>query len=336
MNDNQKNFFGRRVLIWGNVVFVAMIIILVYLLINGGEETFSGKIVRDENSKYELTNPILDYEDLSSGDNSVIPVGLINDKIDDLKDQDGLSYISFYYRDLNNGQWVGVEEKEEFYPASLLKVPTMMAFLKSIESEVEVLNMKKVIDVKNDIKVEQNISFPGTVLAGEEYSYLEILDSMITKSDNIAAQTILNNTDPKEIKNVFSSIGIPFVDTTTEPIVRVKDYAGFFRVLYNASYLNREMSELALEILSVSEYKNGLVAGVPAGIKVSHKFGERSIVREHGGSKDVQQVQLHDCGIIYYPKKPYILCIMTRGDDFKIQEQAIQKLSMFVYDQIDK
>lgn len=326
---------NKKILLVANIIFLC---IIAGMMVFSAQKTDNsdGVITRDANNEYKLTNPILDYEDLSSGNNSAIPVGLINNKIDDLKEQSGLSHISLYYRDLNNGQWIGIEEKEEFYPASLLKVPTMMAFLKSIESEIEVLNERKVIDIKDDIKVEQNVSFLATVIVGEEYSYLEILDSMITKSDNIAAQTILNNTDTKEIKNVFSSVGAPFVDTKTEPIIRVKDYAGFFRVLYNASYLNREMSELALEILSISEYKKGLVAGVPPTITVAHKFGERSIVAENNGNQEVEQVQLHDCGIIYYPKKPYILCIMTLGKDFKVQEVAIQELSKFVYDQISK
>lgn len=303
------------------------------LLFSGKKEqsVSAGSIARDVNNTYKLTNPILDYENLVSGSETAIPIGLINKKVDELR-EDGVNHISLYYRDLNNGQWIGIEEKEEFYPASLLKVPTMMAFLKSIESEIEVLNQKETISIKDDIKVQQNIPSSGTVVVGEEYSYLEILDSMITRSDNIAAQTILNHTDPKQIENIFSASGVPFIDTKTEPIVRVKDYAGFFRILYNASYLNREMSELALEILSVSEYKNGIVAGVPSNIVVAHKFGERSFV-ENG---DEKQTQLHDCGIIYYPEKPYILCIMTRGTDFLAQENSIRELSKFVYDQISK
>lgn len=315
------------------IINIVLICIIGVLLFSGKRERSvgAGSIARDVNNTYKLTNPILDYENLVSGGETAIPIGLINKKVDELRG-DGVNHISLYYRDLNNGQWIGIEEKEEFYPASLLKVPTMMAFLKSIESEVEVLNQKETISIKDDIKVQQNIPSSGTVVVGEEYSYLEILDSMITRSDNIAAQTILNHTDPKQIENIFSAIGVPFIDTKTEPIVRVKDYAGFFRILYNASYLNREMSELALEILSVSEYKNGIVAGVPSNIVVAHKFGERSFV-EKG---DEKQTQLHDCGIIYYPEKPYILCIMTRGTDFLAQENSIRELSKLVYDQISK
>jgi len=28
-------------------------------------------------------------------------------------------------------------------------------------------------------------------------------------------------------------------------------------------------------------------------------------------------VQLHDCGIVYYPETPYLLCVMTKGWNFE-------------------
>ncbi len=318
-----------------NILLLAVIVAILIIPCNKERQNV-GVVTRDADNTYKLTNPILDYENLSPGEQSVIPVGLLDDKVEDLKDKYDISHISLYYREMNNGQWIGVNEKEDFSPASLLKVPTMIAFLKGIESNPEVLSQKKVIENINNARVEQNINFEGTVKPGEEYTYMQILASMIAKSDNVAAQTILNATEPSQIKKVFSSIGVPFVDTKTEPVLRVKDYAGFFRVLYNATYLNREMSELALEILSTSEYKNGLVVGVPSGITVAHKFGERSIVNKIDGKSIVDQTQIHDCGIVYLPKDPYLLCIMTRGDDFTVQEKAIQELSKFVYDELNK
>ena len=82
------------------------------------------------------------------------------------------------------------------------------------------------------------------------------------------------------------------------------------------------MSEKLLSILSKTEYKGGLVAGVPDNIIVSHKFGERVI-------GDVYQ--LHDCGIVYYPNNPYLLCVMTKGTEFTKLEKVIQDISGMVY-----
>jgi beta-lactamase class A len=43
--------------------------------------------------------------------------------------------IAVYYRDLNNGPTFGLDSSELFTPASLLKVPIMIAYLKKAEKD---------------------------------------------------------------------------------------------------------------------------------------------------------------------------------------------------------
>lgn len=52
----------------------------------------------------------------------------------------------FYFEDLTTGAWLGINEKEEFVPVSLLKVPMMITVLKKVEQntlflsdEIEIL-----------------------------------------------------------------------------------------------------------------------------------------------------------------------------------------------------
>lgn len=61
---------------------------------------------------------------------------------------------------------------------------------------------------------------------------------------------------------------------------------------------------MALRLLSRVAFRDGLVAGVPSAIPVSHKFGERGFLNEN---------QFHDCGIVYYPLTPYFICVMVSG-----------------------
>lgn len=138
---------NKKFLIITNILLLSTVVLLIVLKKTDADEKKVGIVTRDVNDEYKLTNPILDYENLVSGEGSVIPIGRVNDKVNDLEKEKGISLISLYYRDLNNGQWIGVNEKEDFYPASLLKVPTMIAFLKSVESNEEILN-KRVL-VKN-------------------------------------------------------------------------------------------------------------------------------------------------------------------------------------------
>lgn len=326
-----ESIFSKKILIFINLVFLVAIIFLICINFNKNDLKNIYNIVHDKNSYYSLTNPILDCE-LEDGqnNNSIIYTDKVNNEIDKLKSQYGVRHVSLYFRDLNNGPWLGINEKEDFSPASLLKVPVLIAFLHQAETDPSLLEQKVNI-LPSDINqvVKPNIiSSEDHLIVGNEYTLLDIAKRMIQKSDNDAVLVLLRNMKKSYIEDIFKSIGLQFKGTADENLITVKDYAGFFRILFNASYLDREMSELALDILAGSEYKNGIVAGVPKDIVIAHKFGERSI----NGNADIQ---LHDCGVVYYPDKPYIICIMTRGDDFRQQEKLISDLSKYVYQAVD-
>ena len=68
---------------------------------------------------------------------------------------------------------------------------------------------------------------------------------------------------------------------------------------------------------------------MPPSIGVVHKFGERSL-GPNGETK-----QLHDCGIVYYPNHPYLLCIMTRGTSFEPLRKTIAGTSQLFYAELD-
>lgn len=98
---------------------------------------------------------------------------------------------------------------------------------------------------------------------------------------------------------------------------------------YNASYLSKEYSQKVLEMLAAADFKLGLAAGVPPGVVVANKFGERE------GLPDDQK-QLHDCGIIYFPENPYLLCVMmTQGPNFEYLPTIIKMVSKMVYDEVE-
>lgn len=106
--------------------------------------------------------------------------------------------------------------------------------------------------------------------------------------------------------------------------VSVREYSSMFRLLFNATYLSKDKSNQLLGMMSKSNYTGGLVTGVPATVKVAHKFGERAF--DNSTTR-----QLHDCGIVYLPGSPYLLCVMTRGNDFNEPKTVISDVSGIVY-----
>jgi beta-lactamase class A len=124
---------------------------------------------------------------------------------------------------------------------------------------------------------------------------------------------------------------VPLEGDGGDVALSVKEYASFFRVLYNASFLTREHSEQALALLAETDFPYGIESGLPPGTVVAHKWGIRTSTVQ---GEDVEQ--LHDCGLVYYPNHPYLLCVMTRGDDTLRQAQLIAEVSRVVYDEVTK
>ncbi len=92
--------------------------------------------------------------------------------------------------------------------------------------------------------------------------------------------------------------------------------------------MSLDNSEKALGLLSSAKFEEGLSAGVPSEVKVAHKFGERE-------ESETNEIQFHDCGIIYFPNNPYLLCIMTKGNNLTNLETVLSTISKMVYEEVD-
>lgn len=237
------------------------------------------------------------------------------------------SHVSVYFRDLENGPMRGVNFDEKFTPASLLKVPLMLAVLKQAEKDPAFLSRRLKFEIPSRT---QSYLSARVLVPGQEYTVEEAVAAMISGSDNDAFYLLQAVVSPDEYLSVYQDFGmvIPGV-RGTDAGVSVRQYATFFRVLYNASYLEKRMSQKALGYLADAVFKDGLVAGVPPGVVVAHKYGERF---DYQGSAK----QLHDCGIVYHPRRHYVLCVMTRGEDFAKMSGVIKAVSEAVYSEVGR
>jgi beta-lactamase class A len=283
-------------------------------------------------SGYRFINPLLeceqsveDLETLLHGFKDVIRT-IVQTHIN----SGDVSVAAVYFRDLNDGPWFGVNEDTQFSPASLLKIPVLMAYLKQADTDPTLL--AKVITYQEpvDYDKDQTIVPKMKVEIGKKYTIEQLLDYMTEDSSNNATYFLYTYVDKRITDQVYTDLNLtPPTGTVDSYTISVRGYSSFFRYLFNASYLTRQMSERALNMMSQSSYSDGLVAGVPRSVVISHKFGERYF--ENTGER-----QLHDCGIIYYPKNPYLLCVMTRGKDISLLSKTIADISRHVYMEVDK
>ncbi len=244
--------------------------------------------------------------------------------------------ISVYFRTMNSGRWVGVNENEKYTPASLLKVPIMIAYYKEAEASPDILTKKVTYAITPAMRSLINLDAPDLLTENKEYTIEELIEQMITKSDNVALYLLANSIDPNSLKEVYSDLGVPFgtgQDPTEPDQMSAKNYSTFFRVLYNATYLDKEMSQRALHVLTQATFADGIVKGLGAPLIVAHKFGKHTVT---GSTGAVTDRELHDCGIVYYPDHPYFLCVMTKGVDYDQMATTISDVSGLVYQEVVK
>lgn len=277
------------------------------------------------NSSYHFINPLL-----SCGDDnfSRIPNGQIadlqsrvSDYISSQQSAGILDTASVYFRELNGGQFFSINPDILFVPASLLKVPLAMSVYLQAEQSPNLLKQK--VSYAAPFAPAQEYFTAPTLAASSTYSVEQLIDAMIINSDNNAALLLTHVISTASLDQSYSDLGIT-VPQNAQYSMTVATYAGFFRVLYNATYLNHDDSEHLLGLLSQSTFHQGLVAGVPAGVVVAHKFGER------GYNNPAIPDQLHDCGIVY-AKKPYVICIMTQGTGYDAMAGIIATISKMAY-----
>jgi beta-lactamase class A len=235
--------------------------------------------------------------------------------------------VSVWVRDLNTKQWAATDETEPYIPASLLKVPIMIAYYKFAELEPSLLEQKIRYDGSLQVLTEDYAPATSTLVVGASYTIDDLIERMIVNSDNNAAALLAAHMDRQTADRIFIELGIK-IPTTSDAFdfVTTKSYANIFRMLYNASYLDRNYSQKALSLLSKTSF-TGIAEPLPAGTVVAHKFGERTVTASDGSVKH----ELHDCGIVYKTPRPYSICIMTEGSDFDALSEIIHDLSLIAY-----
>lgn len=319
-----SNQFQRRALIRYVLVFV-----LGALMVLGAQMLWTR--FQSCNQHYDLLNSAFRCDTLiQQGEWDYEPLrDELSAKKSEYKASGKLSHVSIYFRDLTHGPRFGIGEYDKFQPASLLKLPVLIAFLHAADLDPNMLN--KTLSFSGALNVNENVEESyETIKPNTPYTIQELLTKMIVYSDNFSYKLLtqeLNEEGKRLAYFTFRDLDVlQMMLTPKADFISIQSYGTLFAILYNTGYLSREMSQFALEILSQTTFKDGLVAGVPENIRVAHKFGRRVLQTEDD--------QLHDCGIVYHPKMAYILCVMTSGAEYSNQKSAIAEVSHIVYEAV--
>lgn len=260
-----------------------------------------------------LTSPFLECVGQINADRGLVRVRTaVLRYIRQAQQRDPSLRVSVYARDLNNGPWIGIDEQAaEYTPASLWKVPLMLYILTLSEGDPDLLDREILFPGPEHMKREDTVvGAPGEVRMqpGRRYAVRELLFRMIANSDNHAEELLLTGIGKADVDRLLYAINASDSYVSGEPMINARTYASLFRVLYNATLVSRPRSEFALGLLTRSYFRNGLRRHIPEDVEVASKFG--LYVRPGSGARETQ---LHECGIVYHPRSPYILCVLTKS-----------------------
>ncbi len=316
--------------------FIISMIVFVLIGLGIGYFLFVSKIaptVTKDCEKYPFINKDIDCGVINQEATRIKDIDIgIRKIIDEEIMKKHITRASVFYRDLNTRQWFGINDTANFYAASLLKLPLSIIYFKLAEIDPNVLDEKFLIPKDQlDRNIPDMFMTTSTFIPGREYTITQLIEGMLIYSDNNPVPILNEHVDTKLRLDVLHDLGIEpskINSSTPENTINVRIYSNILRFLYNSSFLRLEYSNLLLEHLSETTFTAGIVSGIPQDIPVAHKFGEATKFDPNG---KVESRILHDCGIVYNPTKPYIICIMTEGKEFVDMAHVIQRITEETY-----
>lgn len=213
---------------------------------------------------------------------------------------------SFCYVDLDSSAQYSVAGGRQMVSASSIKLLILAAFLDQVDAGT--LSM----DDTYTLKAADLVGGTGSLqnrAAGSTVTLREAARLMITESDNVAANILIDTMGKSAINKEADALGLAgtqlnrrmMQDNGTQNYMTAADAALILEDIYRGTLASRELSAFALKCLEQQTDDQGFLAGLPQGTAFAHKTGMLS-------SPEVR----NDAGIVE-GSHPYILVAFMEG-----------------------
>lgn len=251
----------------------------------------------------EVSNKLYLQRDYSEVINSV------KDIVSNVQGSYGIYFIS-----LINGQSFGINDMEQCFAASTVKLPVNL-YLFDKFSKGELDPEATITYLEEDF--EEGCGEIQYEDIGNEYTLRELSRLSIELSDNIAINMLIRYLDRDKIYDFEEKIVGRKLERDGN-LSTARDMALYLQELVNFSSQYPKEGEELIEYLKNTEFNDRIPLYLPPDVEVAHKIGNGI------GA-------IHDVGIIY-AEKPYILSVMTKEADEQEAYEAIARISRMVYD----
>ena len=255
--------------------------------------------------------------------------------------------VSVAVIDLKTGEKFGYNENQFIYPASLYKIYIAAEVLRQAESKKIDLTKKITISKMNAVDKKKEVAGDKRALlsAGSSVSINYLLNLMITRSDNTAANCLIDLVDRENInKNIIkkyawqgSEVTRKFLQRNLEDekykdaqitVTCARHVAEFLYLVENEKLISKKMSRKLKKLLgqSLTAHKNPIYT--PKGAKVYRKDGWLKV---KSGNRNI--VRWNSVGAIIESKnKKYIISIISvlKSKDIKTKF-PLKRLAKEIY-----
>ncbi len=278
-----------------------------------------------------LVNPLLDCEDAQGFFRADLAnfKELIQARIDQGRKAGAIVEAGYYFRQLNDGIWIGIREREKILPGSILKIPLAMAILLKAEHDPAILARKIVFPGSPEGAPVQMFPVPDALVVGKAYTVKILIERMLRFSDNNAVGLLQEIVQDDEFNTALRELNV--LESATEGYqADLKTMSSFLRTLYNGTYLSHDRSEELIEMMADPWFEWGIVGGVPKEVVTATKYGDT--VRRIDGT---EYLQFHELGIVYHPAQPYLIGVYAVGADMDRLVGFVRDVSAITFGQVD-
>jgi len=229
---------------------------------------------------------------------------------------EGIYGLCFY--DLQQDEGFALSGERSFPAASLIKLPVAFALYRQAEEGKISLEEKYSLQEKDKIKGSGVLYLKP---AGEKFTYRELAELMLNKSDTTAQLILAEKIGRSYIQQTVEDLGMQATDYKegeTTPI----DVTVFFYRLLDSSFLSSSSREEILSFLTKTIFEEQIPAGLPQEAIVAHKVG-------------IEKGVLSDAGIISYQGKRFILVILSDQAPREEAEKVLPAVTRLIWQEID-
>jgi beta-lactamase class A len=231
-------------------------------------------------------------------------------------------------KDLDTG-WVFAYRSDRLFPsASLVKIPIMAAVFQAEKDG------KLTLDQLVTMKGSDQVTGSGVIKAmpaGSQFAVEKLLELMVTRSDNTAANILINLVGRDYLNAYFKRIGLRNTNLSRimmdfkyrrqgiENYTTPKDVSVLLEKMYKGSFINAEVSGKCLALLKLQKVNDRIPRRLPDDVVVAHKTG-------------LERLVCHDAGIVFTERGDFLICVLTKSKaSYKSSKEFIARLAAYTY-----